>query len=85
MKNFKPIKNVDGLSVEMNGVKYTLKEIKPPLKAIIFKSNKKCHHKEGPVGYFAKDTWLEWMSKRFIQLKCPICGLYKIWKRKVKK
>jgi hypothetical protein len=42
----------------------------------------KCKHTEGPVGYIQRGYWLEWMGKRFDQFKCPICGLYKIWKRK---
>ena len=45
---------------------------------------KKCKHTEGPVGYIQKMAWLEWMSKKYDQIRCPKCGLFQIWKRKTK-
>jgi len=34
--------------------------------------------------YCAWHEWAEKKSRRHYQVKCPVCGLWKIWKRKPK-
>lgn len=41
-----------------------------------------CNHTKQPEGYLQAMDWLEWMSARFKQVKCDVCGLWAIWKRK---
>ena len=40
-----------------------------------------CKHTEGPAGYVAWHEWAERMSKRYVQERCPKCGLWKIWRK----
>lgn len=41
------------------------------------------NHPEGDhLPYLAHLEWLELMSKTHRQIKCPTCGLYKIWRLK---
>lgn len=35
-----------------------------------------------PLGYLAWHDWAERKSRRHYQVRCPGCGLYKIWRRK---
>lgn len=35
------------------------------------------------MGYVQKLDWLEMMNKRYDQVKCPVCGLYAIFKKKL--
>jgi hypothetical protein len=45
-------------------------------------------HTKAPTTYIAWHDWAEKKSKTHRQIKCPGCGLYKIWvpkKKRVKK
>jgi hypothetical protein len=39
-------------------------------------------HTPCPVGYLAKHDWAEKKAKTHKQIRCPGCGLFKIWVRK---
>ena len=37
------------------------------------------NHTPCPEGYVARSDWAQAMMKAHRQIKCPGCGLYKIW------
>lgn len=39
------------------------------------------HGVQGPTGYVQWQEWAEKKSRTHYQIRCPNCGLYKIWKR----
>ncbi len=41
----------------------------------------KCKHTKSPTAYVAWHDWAEKKSKTHEQIKCPNCGLYKVWVR----
>lgn len=46
---------------------------------------KACSHKKRkgePDGYIQWQDWAEKMSKRYVQVKCDNCGLFKDWVKK---
>lgn len=44
---------------------------------------KDCKHgPQGPTGYVDWTNWAEKKSRTHYQIKCPNCGLFKIWKRR---
>lgn len=47
-------------------------------------TNEKCRraHTPQPEGYLAWHEWAEKKSRRHYQVRCPHCGLYKVWRRK---
>jgi hypothetical protein len=39
-------------------------------------------HTPCPEGYLQWHEWAEKMLRTHVQVKCPTCGMYAIWKRK---
>lgn len=39
-------------------------------------------HTPAPTGYVARAEWAERMSRTHRQVRCPGCGLFKVWVRK---
>ncbi len=44
-----------------------------------------CRHTPMPSGYIARMNWAKACGKTHRQVKCPNCGLYVVWVRKVKR
>jgi len=38
-----------------------------------------CKHTPCPNGYIAWHFWAERKEKKFKQIECPTCGLFKVW------
>jgi len=47
-----------------------------------YNTDMKCRHTKQPQGYLAWHEWADKKSKKHFQVKCPACGLLKVWKRK---
>jgi hypothetical protein len=45
----------------------------------------KCKHTKSPDGYLQHAQWAEDMLKTHKQIKCPNCGLWAVWIKKIKK
>lgn len=45
-------------------------------------SERACKHTPEPSGYVAWHEWAEKKAKTHVQQQCPVCGLWKIWRRK---
>ena len=41
-----------------------------------------CRHTICPDGYVEWHEWAEKKSKHHVQVKCPNCGLWAIWRRR---
>ena len=40
-----------------------------------------CRHPQGPSGYSAWQEWAESMARRYVQVLCPKCNRWAIWRK----
>lgn len=50
----------------------------------LLKEQPECKHTPHPEGYLAFHEWVEKKAKTHTQHRCPVCGLWAIWKPKKK-
>jgi hypothetical protein len=56
-----------------------------PVDGWLLKEQPECKHTPHPEGYVAFADWREEKTKTHTQHRCPVCGLWAIWKPKSKK
>lgn len=62
--------------------------VQPPLSLTDTTMKKKptpnplCEHTPHPKGYMEHYAWAQEMLKTHVQLQCPCCGLYAVWRKK---